>query len=245
MSDRRSEDVDIVVIGLGPGGEEVAARLSDGKLSVVGVEQHLVGGECPYYGCVPSKMMIRAADLLAEARRVEGMAGRAVVTPDFAPVARRIRKEAADDWNDRVAVERLEKHGVRVVRGRGVLDGAGRVRVGDTLFVARRGIVIATGTSPAIPPIPGLTDVRYWTNRDAAKVETAPASLIVLGGGAIGLEMAQAFARFATRVTLVEALDRVLAAEEPEASAVVTGVLRAEGIDVRTGRKATRVEAAG
>jgi len=245
MSDRRPEDVDIVVIGLGPGGEEVAARLADGKLSVVGVEEHLVGGECPYYGCVPSKMMVRAADLLAEARRVEGMAGRAAVTPDFAPVARRIRKEAADDWNDRVAVERLEKHGVRVVRGRGVLDGDGRVRVGDTLFVARRGIVIATGTSPAIPPIPGLADVRYWTNRDAVKVETAPASLIVLGGGAIGLEMAQAFARFCTRVTLIEALDRVLAAEEPEASAVLTGVLRAEGIDVRTGRKATRIEAAG
>jgi pyruvate/2-oxoglutarate dehydrogenase complex dihydrolipoamide dehydrogenase (E3) component len=104
---------------------------------------------------------------------------------------------------------------------------------------------MARGTSPAIPRIRGLTDVRYWTNHDAAKAETAPASLVVLGGGAIGLEMAQAFARFATRVTLIEALDRVLAAEEPEASAVVTGVLRAEGIDVRTGRKATRVEAAG
>jgi pyruvate/2-oxoglutarate dehydrogenase complex dihydrolipoamide dehydrogenase (E3) component len=245
MSDLRAEDVDVVVIGLGPGGEEVAARLADGKLSVVGIEQHLVGGECPYYGCVPSKMMVRAADLLAEARRVEGMAGAATVTPDFAPVATRIRKEATDDWNDRAAVERLEKHGVRVVRGRGVLDGQGRVRVGDALFVARRGVVIATGTSPAIPPIPGLAGVGYWTNRDAVKAETAPASLIVLGGGPIGLEMAQAFARFGTRVTLIEALDRLLAGEEPEASAVVTAVLQKEGVDVRTGRKATRVEAAG
>jgi pyruvate/2-oxoglutarate dehydrogenase complex dihydrolipoamide dehydrogenase (E3) component len=245
MNEQSPEGVDVVVIGLGPGGEEVATRLADARLAVVGIEQHLVGGECPYYGCVPSKMMIRAADLLAEGRRVEGMAGHATVAPDFAPVARRIRKEATDDWNDRVAVERLEKHGARVVRGRGVLDGPGRVRVGDMLFVARRGVVIATGTSPATPPIPGLADVAYWTNREAVKAETAPASLIVLGGGAVGLEMAQAFARFGTRVTVIESLDRVLAAEEPEASAVVTAVLRAEGIDVRLGRTAARVEAAG
>jgi pyruvate/2-oxoglutarate dehydrogenase complex dihydrolipoamide dehydrogenase (E3) component len=127
MSDQRPEEVDVVVIGLGPGGEEVATRLADAQFAVVGIEQHLVGGECPYYGCVPSKMMVRAADLLAEARRVEGMAGHTTVTPDFTPVARRIRKEATDDWNDRVAVERLERHGARVLRGRGVLDGPGRV----------------------------------------------------------------------------------------------------------------------
>ena len=111
MSDQHPEEVDVVVIGLGPGGEEVAGRLADAGLVVVGIEQHLVGGECPYYGCVPSKMMVRAADLLAEARRVAGMAGTATVTPDFAPVARRIRTEATDDWNDRVAVERFEKRG--------------------------------------------------------------------------------------------------------------------------------------
>jgi pyruvate/2-oxoglutarate dehydrogenase complex dihydrolipoamide dehydrogenase (E3) component len=173
------------------------------------------------------------------------MAGEAMVAPDFAPVARRIRTEATDNWNDRVAVERLEKRGGRFVRGRGVLDGPGRVRVGDRLFAVRRAIVIATGTSPAVPPIPGLADVAYWTNRDAVKAEVAPASLTVLGGGAVGLEMAQAFSRFGSRVTVLEALDRVLAVEEPEASAVVTTVLRAEGIDVRTGRKVVRVAADG
>ncbi len=239
------EEVDVVVVGLGPGGEEVAERLAEAGLLVVGVEEHLVGGECPYYGCIPSKMMIRGADLLAEARRVDGMAGKASVVPDFAPVARRIRKEATDDWNDRVAVERFEKLGGRFVRGRGVLDGPGRVRVRDRLFRARRGVVLATGTAPAVPPIPGLADVSYWTNRDAVKAETAPASLVVLGGGAVGGEMAQAFSRFGSRVTLVEAAERILGLEEPEASAVISGAMRDEGIDVRTGRKAVRVMAEG
>jgi pyruvate/2-oxoglutarate dehydrogenase complex dihydrolipoamide dehydrogenase (E3) component len=245
MGDAHAEEVDVVVIGLGPGGEEVAERLAEAGLAVVGVEEHLVGGECPYYGCIPSKMMVRGSDLLAEARRVDRIAGRVTVMPDFAPVARRIRAEATDGWNDRAAVERFEKLGGRFVRGGGTLDGPGRVRVGDRVFAARRGVVIATGTSPAVPPIPGLADVPYWTNRDAVKAETAPATLVALGGGAIGVEMSQAFARFGSRVTVIEAEDRLLTYEEPEASAVLAEVLRAEGIDVRTGCKAVRVEAAG
>jgi pyruvate/2-oxoglutarate dehydrogenase complex dihydrolipoamide dehydrogenase (E3) component len=245
MGQAPSEEVDVVVIGLGPGGEEVAERLAESGLAVVGMEEHLTGGECPYYGCIPSKMMIRGADVLAEARRVDTLAGHAVVTADFAPVAHRIRAEATDDWNDRVAVERFEKLGGHFVRGHGTLDGPGRVRVGDRVFTARRGVVLATGTSPEVPPIPGLADVPYWTNRDAVQTEMAPASLVVLGGGAIGVEMAQAFSRFGSRVTIIEALDRILAIEEPEASAVIAGVLRDEGIDVRAGRQVTRVAASG
>jgi pyruvate/2-oxoglutarate dehydrogenase complex dihydrolipoamide dehydrogenase (E3) component len=235
----RHERADIVVIGLGPGGEEVAGRLAEAGLDVVGIEKELVGGECPYWGCVPSKMMIRAANLLAEAHRVDSMAGSATVEPDWAPVARRIRDEATDTWDDTAAVERLEEKGGRFVRGAAGLSEPGHVVVGDLEVEARRGIVIATGTVPVIPPVKGLADLPYWTNRDAIKSEEVPDSLLVLGGGAIGLELAQVFARFGCHVTVVEGVDRLVAMEEPEASEMIAGVFAAEGIDVRTGSQVT------
>lgn len=233
--------VDIVVVGMGPGGEDVAGQLALAGLQVVGIEDHLVGGECPYYGCIPSKMIIRAADLLEEGRRINVMAGSATVTPNYTVVADRIRDEATDNWDDTVAVDRFVGKGGTFVRGRGVLDGPGRVKVGDDVYVARRGVVLATGTSPALPPIPGLADARPWTNREVFKIRTNPASLIVLGGGAIGLELAQAMSRFGTKVTVIEALDRILAPEEPESSALLATVLRSEGVDVRTGIAAASV----
>jgi pyruvate/2-oxoglutarate dehydrogenase complex dihydrolipoamide dehydrogenase (E3) component len=236
------ELVDVVVVGLGVGGEEVAERLADAGLSVVGVERDLVGGECPYWGCIPSKMMIRAANALAEARRVDGLAGTAQVRPDWAPVAKRIREEATDTWDDKVAVDRFTGKGGRFVRGSGRLDGPGRVRVGDRVFQARHGIVLGTGTRPSVPPIDGLADTPYWTNHQAIEVEELPESLLVLGGGAIGLELAQVFARFGVRVTVVEALDRVLAVEEPEASDVAAAALRADGVEIHTGVRAERVD---
>ncbi|MDM4721939.1 NAD(P)/FAD-dependent oxidoreductase [Micromonospora sp. WMMA1363] len=234
--------VDVVVVGLGVGGEEVAGRLAEAGLSVVGVERSLVGGECPYWGCVPSKMMIRAANAIAEARRVDGLAGTAQVHPDWAPVAKRIRAEATDAWDDRVAVERFVGKGGQFVRGSGRLDGPGRVRVDDQVFQARHGIVLGTGTRPSVPPVEGLADTPYWTNHQATEVEELPESLLVLGGGAIGLELAQVFARFGVRVTLVEALDRVLAVEEPEASEVAAAALRADGVQIHTGVTAERVD---
>lgn len=237
----QEHQVDVIVVGMGPGGEDIAGRLAGAGLSIVGIESHLVGGECPYYGCIPSKMVIRAADLLQEARRVNVMAGTSTVSPDYSIVADRIRDEATDNWDDTVAVDRFVGKGGTFVRGRGMLDGPGRVRVGDDVYVARRGVVLATGTSPALPPIPGLADAKPWTNRDVFKIRTNPASLIVLGGGAIGLELAQAFSRFGTSVTVIEALDRILAPEEPESSELVAGVLRSEGIDIRVGLGATMV----
>ncbi|MGQ0575725.1 MAG: dihydrolipoyl dehydrogenase family protein [Pseudonocardia sp.] len=229
------EDVDVVVIGMGPGGEDVAARLARAGLDVVGIDRNLVGGECPYYGCVPTKMMVRAAGALAEARRVDGLAGRATVTPDWAPVARRIRAEATDDWDDTVAVQRFEKAGGRFVRGTGRLTAPGEVTAGEQVFRARRGIVLATGTEPAVPPIEGLAATPYWTNRDAVAVEHLPESLVVLGAGAIGAEFAQVFARFGVAVTVVEAADRLLPADEPEAGELLADVFAAEGIGVRAG----------
>ncbi|MEV4809459.1 dihydrolipoyl dehydrogenase family protein [Micromonospora avicenniae] len=237
-----SEQVDVIVVGLGVGGEEVAGRLAEAGLSVVGIERDLVGGECPYWGCIPSKMMIRAANALAEARRVDGLAGSAEVRPDWAPVAKRIREEATDTWNDRAAVERFVGRGGRFVRGSGRLDGPGRVRVGDQVFESRYGVVLGTGTRPSVPPVEGLAGTSYWTNHQAIEVEELPESLLVLGGGAIGLELSQVFARFGVRVTVVEALDRVLAVEEPESSEVAASALRADGVEIHTGVRAERVD---
>jgi len=239
---KKLEKVDAVVLGMGPGGEEIAGRLAEAGLEVVGIEGKLLGGECPYWGCIPSKMMIRAANLLAETRRVPGMAGASTVTPDWAPVARRLR-DATDDWNDQVAVDRFVGKGGRFVRGRGHLDGPRTVVVGDTAYEARRAVVVATGDKAWAPPIPGLAELegRYWTNRDAIEADTLPASLVVLGGGAIGVELGQVFARFGTDVSIVEAGERLLAPEEPESSALVAEVLAREGLHLHTSAKVTGV----
>lgn len=240
-----SERADVVVVGMGPGGEEVAGRLAEAGLDVVGIDSGLVGGECPYWGCVPSKMMIRAANLVAETRRVPGMAGASTVQPSWEPVARRIREEATDSWDDRAAVERFEGKGGRFLRGAGRLAGPGRVEIGDTVVEAGRAVVLATGTDASIPPVDGLRDVPYWTNREAIEVAELPSSIVVLGGGAIGLELGQVFRRFGVEVTVVEALDRLLAGEEPEAGALLTEVLEREGVSVRTAAKVARVRADG
>ncbi|MGA8246218.1 MAG: NAD(P)/FAD-dependent oxidoreductase [Nocardioides sp.] len=230
-----STEYDVIVVGLGPGGEHVALKLSGAGLRVLGIDERLVGGECPYFGCVPSKMMIAAAHTLREAGRVNTMAGSSTVTPDWSPVARRIRDEATDDWDDEVAVKRLEDSGATFVRGHGVLAGGGRVTVGETTYTAKRGIVLNTGTAPAVPPIDGLADTPYWTNRDAVRLTELPSSLVVIGGGAIGCELAQVMALFGVRVTVVEAADRLVALEEPEAGEALEKAFAESGIQVLTG----------
>jgi pyruvate/2-oxoglutarate dehydrogenase complex dihydrolipoamide dehydrogenase (E3) component len=234
-------EVDVVVIGMGPGGEYAAGQLAKAGLLVAGVEDSLVGGECPYWGCVPSKMMIRAADLVTEGRRIAGMAGSAAVRPDWVPVAGRIRDEATDNWDDKAAADRFTGLGGLLFRGQGRIVAPGQVAVGDDVLRARRAIVINTGTAPAIPPIPGLAGTPYWTNHQAIETEQVPDSLIVLGGGAIGAELAQVFSRFGAEVTVVEALDRLLPPEEPEAGVLLAEVFGREGIRVRTGAKAVHV----
>ncbi len=230
----QQQHVDLVVLGLGPGGEHLAGEAARAGLRVIGIDERLVGGECPYFACVPTKMMVRAAASLAEARRVGELAGSAEVSPDWSVLARRIREEATADWDDTAAVQRLEDAGVTVVHGRGRLAGAGTVEVGGTRYVAEHGVVLDTGTSPAVLPVDGLQATPFWTNRDAVRAEEAPASLVVVGGGPIGAELGQVFARFGTRVTVVEASDRVLAREEPEASELVAQSFARDGIQVLT-----------
>ncbi|MCW2856084.1 MAG: pyridine nucleotide-disulfide oxidoreductase [Marmoricola sp.] len=236
---------DVIVIGLGPGGEHAADSLAKAGLDVVAIDERLVGGECPYFGCVPSKMMIAAAGTLREARRIPGLAGTSQVQPDWAPVAARIRDEATDDWDDQVAVDRLVAAGATFVRGRGRITGPNEVTVDGRTWVARRGIVLNTGTSPSAPPIEGLAGTPYWTNREIVKATELPASLIVIGGGAIGCELAQVFAAFDAEVHVVEVADRIIALEEPEASAALATAFAEQGIEVHAGASIHRVDHAG
>ena len=239
-------NVDVVVVGLGPGGEYAAQKLAEAGLSVVGVERALVGGECPFYGCIPSKMMIRGSDALGEARRANALSGETEVRPDWDLVATRIDKQATNHWNDESHATRLAEAGVRIVRGHGRLDGPGRVVVDDgagaETFVAARGVVLNPGTEPATLPIAGLAETPYLTNREVMRLTELPGSLVVVGGGPIGAELTQVFARFGVRVTVLEMADRILGPEEPEASEVIHRVLTEDGVDVRTGVRIDRVE---
>jgi pyruvate/2-oxoglutarate dehydrogenase complex dihydrolipoamide dehydrogenase (E3) component len=173
------------------------------------------------------------------------MAGAATVVPDWQPVARRIRDEATDDWDDQVAVDRFTGKGGRFIRGRGRLTGPDEVTVethaGPRVVRASRAIVIATGTQPSVPPIDGLRATPYWTNREAIEANQVPGSLVVLGGGAIGAELAQVFARFGARVTVVEAAGRLLPMEEPESGDMLAEVFARDGIEVAVGAAVTSV----
>jgi pyruvate/2-oxoglutarate dehydrogenase complex dihydrolipoamide dehydrogenase (E3) component len=240
-SGHMAEQPDVIVIGMGVGGEELAGQAAEAGLRVLGVERRLVGGECPYWGCIPSKMMVRAANALAETARVDRLAGRAAAEPSWAPVAARIR-EATSNWDDRAAVDRFEKKGGSFLRGQARIVGQRAVEVDGTRFEARRGMVIATGGEPASLPIDGLAELGFWTNREAIEATELPRSLVVLGAGAIGVELAQAFHRFGTAITLVEMGSHPLPGEEPENAEALAEVLREQGMALHTGVSAKSVE---
>ena len=230
----------MIVIGAGPAGEVLAGRLAAKGHGVALVESELVGGECSFYACMPSKALLRPAQALAEARRVPGAAQAANGELDVAAVLRR-RDEVIHGLDDSAQLPWIEEHGIDLVRGHGRLDGERRVRVGDDVLEARSAVVVAVGSGPALPPIPGLAESDPWTNREATTSHAVPARLIVLGGGAVGVEMAQAYATLGCAVTLVEGEQRLLPREEPFAGEQLRDALVELGVDVRVGVRAERV----
>jgi pyruvate/2-oxoglutarate dehydrogenase complex dihydrolipoamide dehydrogenase (E3) component len=233
-------EFDVVVLGGGAAGEVCAGRLGSSGLDVALVENHLVGGECSYYACMPSKALLRPAELLAEVHRVPG--AREAVTGELdVEAALRRRDEVIHDLDDSSQLPWLEDRGVDLVRGQGVLDGERRVRVGQDVLAARLAVVVATGSGAAMPPLEGLAEARPWNNHQATTAKAPPSRLLVLGGGAVGVELAQAWATLGSSVALVEAEERVLAPEEPFASAEVTEGLSNAGVEVRVGAGAEGV----
>src|SRR5215468_12490134 len=200
---------DVIAIGAGPAGEVLAGRLAAKGYGVAVVESELVGGECSYYACMPSKALLRPAQALAEARRVPGAAQAVTGELDVDAVLVR-RDQIIGGLDDAGQVPWLEDRGVTLIRGHGRLDGERRVRVGEDVLVARRAVVVATGSGAALPPVPGLAQARPWTNREVTTARTIPGRLLVLGGGVVGVEMAQAYATLGSRVTVIEASERLL-----------------------------------
>jgi dihydrolipoamide dehydrogenase len=192
---------------------------------------------------MPSKALLRPGQVLAEARRIPG-AAQAVVGDLDVPAALERRDEVIHHLHDDEQVPWLEARGIALVRGHGRVTGERTVQVGDETLSARRAVVIATGTEPVVPPIPGLREARPWTNREAVTAENVPPSLVVLGGGTVGVEMADAFASFGSRVTVIEAGPRVLAREEPFAGDEVCAAFAEAGIEVRADTRATAVSRA-
>src|SRR6202047_3135928 len=240
-----AQEFDVVCLGGGVAGEAIAGGLQDSGLTLAVVERELVGGECPYWGCIPSKTLLRSGETLSEAGRARVLAASRVEwAVDFPKVSKRALWMARDLDDSRPAAA-MEATGARLFRGEGKLTDLRTVAVGSEQLTARRAVVIANGSTAAIPTIPGLDTVPFWTSREAVIPRKLPASLAILGGGAIGVELGQAFARLGSKVTVIEAGPRFLGLEEPEAGAALRPHLEADGVTLLIGDPCVAVEPHG
>lgn len=235
-----AERFDAVILGMGPGGEVAAGRLIGGGMEVAIVEKELIGGECAYWACIPSKTLLRPPEIRGEASRAFGTGTPELELKDIFDY----RDYMIRNLDDSREVQSYEKKGATVVKGEGRITGPGKVEANGRTLEADN-IIVATGSAPNILPVEGIEDVPFWTNREVTTISEVPGSAVVVGGGPVGIEASQWLSRFGTGVTIVQSPDRLINREDPKVGELIEAALEEEGIDIRLGRKVVKARKEG